>query len=240
MTEVMAFFHLREREEEMRARLILLLLLCGFLAALQTAPEAAVLTAAGGDSLIWVDLTTMSLTLYQGGEQIGRWPVAAGTSDTPTPLGVFRITRKFVTEPSGFGTRFLGLSVPWGQYGIHGTNQPGSIGSRVSHGCIRMNSKDAETLYRLAPLGTKVVIEEGPFGELGWSLRALAPGDRGSLVCAAQRKLRALGYYYGAIDGIYGTGMSQAVRRFKQDNGVSGGDNVNDAMWKALGVALFE
>lgn len=224
----------------MRARLILLLLLCAFLAALQTAPEEAVLTAAGGDSLIWVDLTTMSLTLYQGGEQIGRWPVAAGTSDTPTPLGVFRITRKFITEPSGFGTRFLGLSVPWGQYGIHGTNQPGSIGSRVSHGCIRMNSKDAETLYRLAPLGTKVVIEEGPFGELGWSLSALAPGDRGSLVCAAQRKLRALGYYSGAIDGIYGTGMSQAIRRFKQDNGVAGGDNVNDAMWKALGVALFE
>ena len=224
----------------MRARLILLLILCGILVALQSMPTEAVQAAAAGNSLIWIDLTTMSLTLYQNQRQVGRWPVAAGTGNTPTPLGVYRITRKFTTEPSGFGTRFLGLSVPWGQYGIHGTNRPESIGSRASHGCIRMYSKDAETLYRLVPAGTKVVIEEGPFGELGWSLKALSPGDRGSLVCAAQRKLRALGYYGGGLDGIYGAGMSRAVQRFKQERGLSGGDCVDSATWRALGVTLFE
>ena len=38
----------------------------------------------------------------------------------------------------GFGTRWLGLNVPWGIYGIHGTNQPWSIGTQASAGCIRM------------------------------------------------------------------------------------------------------
>lgn len=224
----------------MRARLLLLLVLCGVLFALQSLPADAVEALSGQKSLIWIDLQSMSLTLYQNGEQAGRWAIAAGTGDTPTPLGVYRISRRFTTEPSGFGTRFLGLSVPWGQYGIHGTNKPGSIGSRASHGCIRMFSRDAEALYRLAPNGTKVVIEDGPYGELGWSLQTLLPGDRGSLVCAAQRKLRALGYYAGGIDGVYGSGMSAAVRRFKREQSLTGGDRVDGATWKALGVVLFE
>jgi lipoprotein-anchoring transpeptidase ErfK/SrfK len=45
-----------------------------------------------------------------------------------------------------------------GQYAIHGTNNPGSIGGFVSHGCIRMYNSDILDLYGRVGLGTKVVV----------------------------------------------------------------------------------
>ncbi len=58
----------------------------------------------------------------------------------------------------GFGSRWMGLNVPWGgKYGIHGTNQPGSIGFNASAGCIRMRNKDVEELYNLVEYNTTVL-----------------------------------------------------------------------------------
>lgn len=224
----------------MRGRLTLLVLLCALLCALRAFPEGAVPAVAAADSLIWIDLSAMHLTLYQHGKQVGRWPIAGGKSETPTPLGVYRINRRFLPDPSGFGTRFLGLNVPWGQYGIHGTNRPGSIGSHASHGCIRMFNKDVEALYRLVPNWTRVVIEDGPYGGLGWSLPTLSPQSRGSAVTVAQRKLRALGYYGGGIDGVFGPALTDAVRRLRRDHGLPAADRIDAAAWDAMGVLLFE
>ena len=50
------------------------------------------------------------------------------------------------------------LNVPWGIYGIHGTDKPWSIGQAVSHGCVRMYNQDAEELYGKVPVGTPVRI----------------------------------------------------------------------------------
>ncbi len=236
MVKTMAFCFARKKDP-MRGRMALLLLLCGLLAMLQLRGGVA---AAPEESLIWIDLSAMRLTLYQDGREAGAWPIASGASDTPTPLGVFRVTHRFHAENSGFGACFLGLDVPWGQYGIHGTNLPGSIGSRASHGCVRMYNRDVEALCRLAPNGTRVVIEEGPYGELGWSLQPLTPGSRSAQVRAAQRRLRALGYYRGALDGIYGAGMSAALAQWKADAGLPPGDWVDAQTWRAMGVLLFE
>ena len=93
---------------------------------------------------IHVDVEQKMLTLFCGSEIAARYPIATGARDTPTPLGVFRINRRFSGEMGGFGTCFLGLNVPWGDYGIHGTNRPESIGTNASHGCIRMRVADAE------------------------------------------------------------------------------------------------
>ena len=224
----------------MRARLILLLILCGILVALQSMPTEAVQAAAAGNSLIWIDLTTMSLTLYQNQRQVGRWPVAAGTGDTPTPLGVFRINRRFSGEMGGFGTCFLGLNVPWGDYGIHGTNRPESIGTNASHGCIRMRVADAEALYARVPNGTVVVIECGAYGELGGSLRTLKNGDRSSMVRAVQRKLRALGFYFGTPDGIFGSATQRAVDKARETFRLSANGLVDWALYQKLGLTLFE
>lgn len=224
----------------MRGRLLLLFVLSLLLFALQTMPADSVPAMAASDYLIWIDIRAMSLTLYQGNKEVGRWPIAVGTGATPTPVGVFRITHRFRTEMSGFGTRFLGLNVPWGQYGIHGTNKPGSIGSHASHGCIRMFAKDAEKLYGLVPNGTKVIIEDGPYGKLGYGMKKLIPWSRGTQVAEAQERLQRLGYYQGSIDGVYGRGMSAALKRFKEDKGLPQVNCVDQATWDALGVILFE
>ena len=100
---------------------------------------------------IHVDVEQKMLTLFCGSEIAARYPIATGARDTPTPLGVFRINRRFSGEMGGFGTCFLGLNVPWGDYGIHGTNRPESIGTNASHGCIRMRVADAEALYARVP-----------------------------------------------------------------------------------------
>lgn len=188
---------------------------------------------------IFIDVEAKTLTLFQGDVQVKQYTVATGAWDTPTPLGVFTITSRFSGRMCGFGTCFLGLNVPWGNYGIHGTNRPESIGSNASHGCIRMRVKDAEELYALAPNGTRVVISCGSYGELGTSLRPLQSGDRSSMVRAVQCKLLALGYYHGWPDGIYGAATERAVAAARKALKLPPG-HVDWAFYQAIGLTLFE
>jgi lipoprotein-anchoring transpeptidase ErfK/SrfK len=51
------------------------------------------------------------------------------------------------------------LTMRGGEYAIHGTNNPASVGGFVSHGCIRMYNRDSVTLYRLVGVGTPVIVE---------------------------------------------------------------------------------
>lgn len=190
--------------------------------------------------LIHVDVEQKRLTLFRGDELLRTYTVATGAWDTPTPVGVFTITHRFSGQMCGFGTCFLGLNVPWGNYGIHGTNKPESIGYNASHGCIRMNVADAEELYQLVPNGTKVVIECGPWGELGGSLRTLKNGDRSAAVCAVQRKLRALGYYNGWPDGVFGNATQQAVDAARQAFQLPPNGLVDWALYHKLGLTPFE
>lgn len=225
----------------MRRRLIFLFMFCLLLIAVHALPKMAISTFTSSEYLIWVDMSAMTLTLYRNGQKTECWPIAVGTDETPTPIGVFRITHRFVTPAaSEFGTRFIALNVPWGQYAIHGTNKPGSIGSHASEGCVRMFSRDVERLYKMVPDGTTVVIEDGPYGGLGWSLQRLTSDMRGNQVLEAQKRLRTLGYYTGALDGIYGKGMTAALEAFKLDMGIPWEDCVDEATWDALGVLLFE
>ena len=172
---------------------------------------------------IWIDIPQKSLTLYEGTEVKKRYAVATGTGDTPSPIGTFRVTSRFAGDLGGFGTRFLGLNVPWGQFGIHGTYV-----------------RDSEELYGLVPNGAKVVIQGGPYGQLDSYLRYLIPGDRNSHVAAVQRRLTVLGYYTGQADGIYGRGTQAAVTRARKDLGLPALDAVDEAFYRAIGLILFE
>ena len=189
---------------------------------------------------IHVDVEQKRLTLFQGDRIVKTYTVATGAWDTPTPVGVFTITHRFSGEMGGFGTCFLGLNVPWGNYGLHGTNKPESIGYNASHGCIRMNVADAEELYALVPNGTKVVIESGPYGELGNTLRLLKNGDRSAAVRAVQRKLKALGFYHGWPDGIFGEGTQKAVNTARAAYGLEPNGLVDWVLYSALGITIFE
>jgi len=51
------------------------------------------------------------------------------------------------------------LTMRGGEYAIHGTNDPHSIGGFVSYGCIRMHNRDIVRLYELVEVGTPVVVQ---------------------------------------------------------------------------------
>ena len=89
----------------------------------------------------------------------------------------------------------FGLNVPWGDFGIHGTLDPNSVGWASSHGCIRMNNSEVADLYKIVPIGTKVIIIDGVYGAFGKGLRDLKSGMYGSDVLEIQKKLKKLGFF---------------------------------------------
>lgn len=97
-----------------------------------------------------------TLKLYNNGTLIKSYPVAVGKASTPTPKGTFTIINKAVNPGGVFGAKWLGLSIP--HYGIHGTNNPSSIGKSITNGCVRMYNNDVIELYNLVPIGTIVKI----------------------------------------------------------------------------------
>ncbi|MCC5910701.1 MAG: peptidoglycan-binding protein [Clostridiaceae bacterium] len=162
---------------------------------------------------IEIDLDRKVLTLKRFTETIRTYPVAVGRPTTPTPVGDWQIIQK-TTNPGGpFGTRWMRINVPWGGYGIHGTNAPESIGTAASNGCIRMFNEDVNELYDIVPLGTPVKIT----GEV-FTGRVLSVGvEPGPDVFDITTTLVELGYYDGEIDGIYDEELAEAVRDFQRD-----------------------
>jgi hypothetical protein len=189
---------------------------------------------------ILIDLTQSMLYLFENDKLIKKYPVAQGKPSTPSPIGVWYIINKARNWGTGFGTRWMGLNVPWGTYGIHGTNRPGSIGHRASAGCFRMRNRDVEELYSIVPFKTRVVVYGGPYGNMGSSFERLEPGDRKSQVAEVQKRLQKLGYYTGSIDGHYGEGTKAALIKFKKDNNLPVTHYVDWATYEALGILAFE
>ena len=111
------------------------------------------------DISILIELGKKTLSLLESDNIIFKRPIAIGKAQTPTPIGDWKIINKKILSPdSVFGSRWLGLSTPG--YGIHGTNNPLSIGTAASLGCIRMQNKDIEELFRQVTLGTPVKITQ--------------------------------------------------------------------------------
>ncbi|WP_168123149.1 L,D-transpeptidase [Paenibacillus sp. HB172176] len=105
---------------------------------------------------IIIDLSDRMLYLLDDNTVIHSYPVGIGRMVTQTPIGEFTIVNKQAWPGGPFGAFWMGLSKP--HYGIHGTNDPSSIGHLVSHGCIRMYNEDVLALSRLVPVGTRVTI----------------------------------------------------------------------------------
>ena len=115
-----------------------------------------------------VNHRTLSITLYDRGKRRFRARVGMGAPSTPTPRGSFWIREKFHVHGSPlYGTRAMGTAAysnmltDWpggGVIGVHGTNEPGLIPGRPSHGCIRLKNREIQRLYALTPIGTPVRI----------------------------------------------------------------------------------
>ncbi len=110
-------------------------------------------------SHITVNLTSRRLSHFEGARLVSSYPVGVGKKTTPTPAGNFSVIEKIIHPGGMLGTRWMGLSIPGGNYGIHGTNNPSSIGGYVSNGCIRMYNQDVEALFPKVQIGMPVKIE---------------------------------------------------------------------------------
>lgn len=188
---------------------------------------------------IFIDIEVKTLYLLENGVCIKRYAIASGKSGLPSPLGSWTVVEKG-DWGEGFGGSWLGLDVPWGIYGIHGTLRDDSIGSAASHGCIRMLSWDAADLYKHVPLGTKVAIVNGLYGPFGRGFDEIVAGDRGADVLAIQYRLRQLGYYKGELDGIYEEGLKDALHRFQRGHKLPADNTVDRKTWEAMGFGEFE
>lgn len=165
--------------------------------------------------------------------------VAVGKNATPSPTGTWKVIDKAMWS-GGFGTRWIGLNVPWGMYGIHGTNNPDSIGKPVSHGCIRMHNRDVEELYKSIKINTTVIIYSGPCGPFQENSRELVPGDRGADVYMVQKILKDRNVYDGFVDGIYSEKMKSCVVKVKQENGLGNDYVINRDFYNVIGIKNFE
>ncbi|HEY8496803.1 MAG TPA: peptidoglycan-binding protein [Limnochordales bacterium] len=189
-----------------------------------------------GELSIVVDTEKLTLTIYADGKPYKTYPVAVGRpkATTLTPVGEWRVVHKGVNWGGGFGTRWLGLNVPWGIYGIHGTNKPYSIGNRASAGCIRMFNRDVEELYEWVSVGTPVkIVGVKPPITFG---RRLRQGVTGKDVVEVQLKLKEMGFHAGDADGRFGPATRAAVERLQRTFGLPVDGEVWGDVYYILGL----
>ena len=145
------------------ATVLAVMMVAGMLAVVPAAAEGVAATATATVRRVVVSIPDRKLAVIEDGTTVEVYDVAVGKPSTPSPVGTFTIVNRLanptyyrpgVVIPAGdrnpLGTRWMGLSEKG--YGIHGTDQPASIGYAKSHGCIRLRNADVERLYeRLRP-----------------------------------------------------------------------------------------
>lgn len=120
------------------------------------------------DYRLEVDLAAFDLRVYDKDELVDTVRIGVAKENTPTPGGTYYLAEllqppdpkgpygPFAFGLSGFSETLTSFNGGNGQLGIHGTNQPASIGTRASSGCIRMANADITRLAGMLPLGTPV------------------------------------------------------------------------------------
>ena len=106
---------------------------------------------------IYISKNNRTLKLFRNQTLIKTYPIAVGKMLTQTPIGKFVVVNRQPNPGGPFGAMWLSLSKAG--YGIHGTNNPASIGKSVSHGCVRMYNQDVLALAKQIPNGTSVFIQ---------------------------------------------------------------------------------
>ena len=122
------------------------------------------------NTLIIVDKSSKRVNFYRNCKLVRSMPCAIGKASTQTPSGKYKVLEKIQNRPyykdhipggdprNPLGKYWLGIG---NGYALHGTNNEGSIGGAVSHGCMRMYNSDIQWLYSQAKVGTTVLIDNG-------------------------------------------------------------------------------
>jgi lipoprotein-anchoring transpeptidase ErfK/SrfK len=143
------------------------------------APQTVGFTDGYQPGTIVIHTSERRLYLVLAGDRALRFPVGVGKAGKQWQ-GEARIVAKFLKPawmppaevkhdipsipdyiPGGVPSNPMGAAamvLTGGEYAIHGTNRPNSVGGFVSYGCIRMLNADILSLYRLVAVGTPVVV----------------------------------------------------------------------------------
>jgi lipoprotein-anchoring transpeptidase ErfK/SrfK len=134
--------------------------------------------AARYGTVLTIDRDNFKLRLFKRLRFSRSYPIAVGMAGLDTPAGLYSIANKQIDPAwhvpnSAWAGSLAGQTIPGGApnnplkarwlgiaagVGIHGTAEDWSIGSRASHGCIRMHVAEVVDLYRRVPVGTPVLI----------------------------------------------------------------------------------
>ncbi|WP_257984323.1 L,D-transpeptidase family protein [Neobacillus cucumis] len=227
-------------------------------------------SAATVNKFIIINKAINRLAYYENGQLKRQFKVGTGRSRSLTPEGKFKIVNKIVNRPyytghipggdprNPLGNRWMGLNArgTWGTtYGIHGNNNPSSIGGYVSSGCVRMYDNEVEWLFNQVPVNTPVVIttskssfdaiavanglkggKSTPSVPVTTSGEILKRGSRGPAVVTLQKKLTSIGFNTKGIDGIFGPNTDSAVRSYQRANHLQVDGIVGPITKKALGL----
>jgi lipoprotein-anchoring transpeptidase ErfK/SrfK len=143
-----------------------------------------------GDPFLIVNKKTNELAFINEGQIQKIYSVATGKEDDLTPVGKFTITVKAVRPyyrkkdiPGGakenpLGSRWIGFDAEGTDgriYGVHGNNNPDSIGRFITQGCVRMHNEEVEDLFTQIPIGTQIAIVSShlSFKKLGQAFGAI-------------------------------------------------------------------
>jgi lipoprotein-anchoring transpeptidase ErfK/SrfK len=150
---------------------------------------------------IVVSLTDRKLAVIEDGKILQIFPVSVGAAISPSPEGEFEIVNRVANPtyyhpgtviPAGndnpIGPRWIGLNQKG--YGIHGTNQPHSVGHAASHGCIRLRNNDVVKLFEMVRTGDVVEIRAKRDEQIAQIFGGFAATDA-SAMAQAQREAPA-------------------------------------------------
>lgn len=117
-----------------------------------------------------VDQSDRRLTVFRAGRPVMSTKVAVGTPKTPTPMGRFAVAERIYTGTpraflgpvvlplTGYSEKLNEYAGGNGRVAMHGTSLPQLLGTRASHGCIRIGNAAVMRLARMAMPGTPVLI----------------------------------------------------------------------------------
>ncbi|MBR0368610.1 MAG: peptidoglycan-binding protein [Clostridia bacterium] len=263
----------------MRIRKILAALTAFCLLAL-SAPLAGAM--ADSHYYITVDLTNQIVTVYDSEKTddtniVRQMICSSGRSATPTPTGTYHLPSRGSSERSEWyyfpkfkcyakwATRITGGILFHSTLYTSAKKGPTSsstraLGSKASHGCVRLRVSDAKFIAQNCGTGTKCRIYSS--GKTNSKLRSklkrksfirdkqtydsfmgrkpkesplpLGRGSTGSLVTQMQTRLKALGYYGGEINGVMGKSTVAAAKAFQGACGVKKTGRVNQVLWNVM------
>ena len=188
---------------------------------------------------ILVDVEEPRMYILKDGICMAEYTCSGGKPSTPSPIGTWTIISKD-TWGEGFGGRWMGFNVPWGNFGIHGTTEMYSVGWNSSHGCIRMNNDEVAEIYKYIPIGTKVTIVDGVYGAFGKGFRNLKSGMYGTDVMKIQKRLKELGFFTSNPNGKFGAETEKAVHAYCRANNLYIRKTIDIELQKHMGFELID